>query len=67
MLSTIEASEIVGIDPSQIRRLARSGVLSGVRVGRAWIFEVESLDAIKNPSKFGRPRKKTKQKNPQKH
>jgi excisionase family DNA binding protein len=37
MYSVEEASKILGLDPSQVRRLLRSGEIKGKKWGRDWM------------------------------
>ncbi|MBU6323675.1 helix-turn-helix domain-containing protein, partial [Patescibacteria group bacterium] len=46
LISTKDASVYSGYTPDYISRLCRSGKISSVRVGRAWLVEKESLDAF---------------------
>lgn len=41
-LSTTEAAKILGLDPSQIRRLLANGEIKGKKLGHDWV--VLSLD-----------------------
>jgi excisionase family DNA binding protein len=43
-ISTKEASERVGIHQDQIRRLLEHGKLKGVKAGRDWFVDTESVD-----------------------
>ncbi|MFC1987176.1 helix-turn-helix domain-containing protein [Chloroflexota bacterium] len=55
MYSVEEASKILGIDTSLVRRLLRSGQLKGKKLARDWV--VLSLD-YKRKRKLGGGRKK---------
>jgi excisionase family DNA binding protein len=47
LISAKEYGRAVGLDASTIRRLARSGKLSGsVRIGRTWRFRVTELQRL---------------------
>jgi hypothetical protein len=37
MYSVEEASRILGLDPSQVRRLLRSGEIKGKKLARDWV------------------------------
>lgn len=37
MYSVEEASKILGLDPSQVRRLLRSGEIKGKKLARDWV------------------------------
>ena len=37
MYSVKEASEILGLDPSQIRRLLKAGEIKGKKLARDWV------------------------------
>jgi len=37
MYSVEEASKILGLDPSQVRRLLRSGEIQGKKLARDWV------------------------------
>jgi excisionase family DNA binding protein len=43
-LTTTEAGERSGIDPSTLRRMIKAGKLEGVKAGRNWFVATASLD-----------------------
>jgi excisionase family DNA binding protein len=43
-ITTTQAAERAGIDVSQIRRMVDTGKIRGVKAGRNWLAEIESLD-----------------------
>lgn len=55
MISLREASEIVGLSPGRLRELARSGRLPARKVGRDWLVDHESVNALPNERLPGRP------------
>jgi len=56
-MSSAEAATKLGLDDSQVRRLAVSlGV--GFKVGRNWLFTTEDLKALRQRPGMGRPRGK---------
>jgi len=42
-VSVSQAAEQLGVDPSRVRRLLRSGDLVGEQVGRIWLVDVDAL------------------------
>ena len=50
MLSVAEVAERLGTTESHVRRLARSGALSAVKVGKLWRFHADDLEALVRPS-----------------
>ncbi|MGO9492944.1 MAG: helix-turn-helix domain-containing protein [Terracidiphilus sp.] len=38
LLSSIEAAAVLGIHPKTLQRMARSGQIRGIRVGKLWRF-----------------------------
>ena len=56
-MSSEEAATKLGLDESQVRRLAVSlGV--GFKVGRNWLFTVEDVKVLRGRPGMGRPRGK---------
>lgn len=45
LLSDAQAGELLGLHPKTVQRLARTGKLPAVRVGRYWRFRASALDA----------------------
>ncbi|MGI8686992.1 MAG: helix-turn-helix domain-containing protein [Thermomicrobiales bacterium] len=46
-LSTKEAAERLGVTPQHLRRLIESGQLSATRVGRQYVIDAASLEALR--------------------
>ena len=44
LLTDAEAAELLGLHPKTIQRLARTGELPAVRVGRYWRFRASALN-----------------------
>lgn len=44
LLSDAQAGELLGIHPKTVQRLARTGKLPAVRVGRYWKFRASTLN-----------------------
>lgn len=55
MLTVKDAAGILGLSPTQVRRLCEQGRF-GERVGRDWVITQEELDAY-HPRPRGRPKK----------
>jgi excisionase family DNA binding protein len=57
LLSVADASQRLGVDPSRVRQLVRSGELRASRVGRQWLLDADAVDerARRRPSHRGRP------------
>ena len=56
-MSSEEAATKLGLDDSQVRRLAVSlGV--GFKVGRNWLFTTEDLKVMRRRPRMGRPKGK---------
>ncbi len=47
MLTTMEAAEVLGLNPSRVRQLARAGIMPGVQRGGTWFFTQEAIDQAK--------------------
>ncbi len=56
LLSTTQASEILGVNDSRIRQLIRDGQLQAVQVGRAYLLD-EAVVRTFQRSPLGRPKK----------
>ena len=39
------AAEVTGYNIQYLRRILRSGVLRGIKIGQMWLIEMESLEA----------------------
>lgn len=49
LLDTREAAALLGIHPKTLQKLARSGKVPGVRIGKSWAFRASALDGwLKN-------------------
>jgi excisionase family DNA binding protein len=44
LLDSAEAAAILGIHPKTLQRMARSGQIRGIRVGRLWRFRRSDID-----------------------
>jgi excisionase family DNA binding protein len=44
LLDSVEAAAILGIHPKTLQRMARSGQISGIRIGRLWRFRRSDID-----------------------
>jgi excisionase family DNA binding protein len=44
LLSTQEAAALLAIHPKTLQRLARSGRVPGIRIGKSWAFRASALD-----------------------
>lgn len=58
VLSTKEASEILGISVRGVQKMIEEGRLKATRVGRDYVIFKESLENIERKSNAGRPPKK---------
>jgi len=58
LLTTSEAAARLGIDPSQVRRMAVAELLLGQKYGRAWLFDADEIDRLPKRTK-GKPGRKT--------
>lgn len=47
-VSVAEAASRLGLDPSRVRQLLRSGALNGRRIGRDWVISAEAVSALVN-------------------
>jgi excisionase family DNA binding protein len=63
VLTTAQAAAVLGVDPSQVRRLIIDGKLKAQRFGlRAWMINERDLARFQQqPRKAGRPTKQTTQ------
>lgn len=43
-MTTVQAAELLGIDPASVARLIRQGKLHGERFGRAWMVSRRSAE-----------------------
>jgi excisionase family DNA binding protein len=59
-LTTKQAGERVGMDPSQIRKLLREGKLTGIRLGHDWVVSVQSVDQYAAQSGWHKARRRKK-------
>jgi excisionase family DNA binding protein len=59
-LTTEQAAERAGIDPSTLRRMIKAGKIDGVKAGRNWLVRMESLDHYAAHSGHYRARKRKK-------
>ena len=56
LCSASEAAEILGVDESRVRRLARDGRIAARKIDTIWIVHKPSLNKyLKSKSKRGRP------------
>jgi len=55
LLSDVQAGELLGLHPKTIQRLARTGKLPAVRVGRYWRFRASALNAWIGLQSTGQP------------
>ena len=44
LLNSIEAAAVLGIHPKTLQRMARSGQIRGIRVGKLWRFRRSEID-----------------------
>ena len=44
LLDSIEAAAVLGIHPKTLQRMARSGQIRGIRVGKLWRFRRSEID-----------------------
>lgn len=58
MLSVTQAAEKLGVTPSRVRAMIKSGQLNAVKCGRGWIIQEEDvLDRLSRKPRAGRPSK----------
>ena len=55
LLSDAQAGELLGLHPKTVQRLARTGSLPAVRVGRYWRFRASALNAWIDLQSTGQP------------
>ena len=44
LLDSVEAAAVLGIHPKTLQRMARSGEIRGIRVGKLWRFRCSEID-----------------------
>jgi excisionase family DNA binding protein len=44
LIDSDEAAAIIGIHPKTLQRMARRGVIRGIRVGKLWRFRASAID-----------------------
>lgn len=59
LLTTQQASKILGVNPSRVRQFILEGRLPAIKFGRDWIISKDDLDKVAN-RKPGRPKGKSK-------
>ena len=53
-----EVAELLGVNDSRVRQLARAGTLKGTKIGRDWTFKLADVTAyLARRRPRGRPRK----------
>ena len=57
LLTTQQASKILGVNPSRIRQFILEGRLPAIKLGRDWIISKDDLGKVAN-RKIGRPKGK---------
>lgn len=58
MLNVKQAAEILGLNPSRVRKLAHDKRITAVKIGRDWIFKQGDLERFaKIPRDVGPPTK----------
>jgi len=55
LLSDAQAADLLGLHAKTVQRLARTGELPAVRIGRYWRFRVSALNAWINLQSTGQP------------
>ncbi len=63
LLTTTEAAKILRVTAIRVRQLIREGKIAARQVGRDYVIEESSLEAVKTYGKAGRPAKETESKN----
>jgi excisionase family DNA binding protein len=48
VLDSREAAALLGIHPKTLQRLARSGRIPSIRIGKSWAFRASALDSWLN-------------------
>jgi len=56
LLTTQQASKILGVNPSRVRQFILEGRLPAIKFGRDWIISKDDLNKVAN-RKAGRPKK----------
>jgi excisionase family DNA binding protein len=56
MITTKQASNILGISERRVRQLIKSNKLQATRVGRDWVISESSLAEVKVYGHAGRPK-----------
>lgn len=51
MLTAKQAAELLGVNDSRVRQLARSGQLKAVKQGRDWMIDENDVEAFKRPAR----------------
>ena len=55
-LGVIEAADELGVSPRRVRQMLADGIVSGQRVGRAWVIDRSALDELRDRRpEVGRP------------
>ena len=57
LLTTQQASKILGVNPSRVRQFILEGRLPAIKIGRDWIISRDDLAKVAN-RRIGRPKKK---------
>ncbi len=57
LLTTTQAAERLGVDPSHLRRLILDKKLPATKYGKTWLIDAKDLAALPPKSRRGRPRK----------
>ncbi len=55
LLSDVQAGGLLGLHPKTVQRLARTGKLPAVRVGRYWRFRASALNGWIDLQSTGQP------------
>jgi len=56
LLTTQQASKILGVNPSRVRQFILEGRLPAIKFGRDWVISKDDLNKVAN-RKAGRPKK----------
>jgi len=56
LLTTQQASEILGVNPSRVRQFILEGRLPAIKFGRDWVISKDDLSKVAN-RRTGRPKK----------
>ncbi|MGB7157393.1 MAG: helix-turn-helix domain-containing protein [Tepidisphaeraceae bacterium] len=58
VIGTQEAAKRLGITPTRIATMIRSGIIKAQKIGRSWVIEESELARVQRlPRRPGRPRK----------